>query len=177
MALISLYMTRYGTFDKQRHNSNMPIVTLIPITESNCDLAISLSVHPHQADYIPTVAESLLKAIVKPGGLNYDPYAIHSEDGTMVGFLSHLYEEGGDPGKAYLSGFFIAKEYQGMGYGRAALAAFIAMVREKQPRARDMRLAVHPDNAVAGALYASFGFVPTGLVLDGEDVLKLDIQQ
>jgi diamine N-acetyltransferase len=163
-------------FARIGYDSRMADVVLRPIKEDNWEEALTLTVRPEQTGFIPTVAESMAKAYIKPGGLNYDPYAVYTVSGVMIGFLSYLTEDGGDPNIAYLSGFFIDKAHQGRGYGRAALRAFLAMVREKQPRCRDVRLTVHPDNVAARALYESMGFAPTGLVLDGEDVYRVPLR-
>ena len=74
-----------------------------------------------------------------------------------------------DPETAYLWRLMIAKDQQRKGYGRAALALF-----ENWASARGLvrlETSVVPGNTAARKLYTSFGFLPTGRVMEGEDVL------
>jgi diamine N-acetyltransferase len=90
----------------------------------------------------------------------------------MVGFYSFIYY----PGRLHycaIGGFLIDKAHQGKGYGRAALAAFIAFVQRQHPECCEIYLTVHPRNTVAAQLYNSLGFVKTGNVIEREEVMRL----
>lgn len=144
-----------------------------PVTAANWREAVALDVHPAQREFTPSVAISLAKAYIQPDGANYDPYAIYAGK-TMVGFYSFIYY----PGSMHfcaIGGFLIDKAHQGKGYGRAALAGFIAFVQRKHPECTDIFLTVHPRNSAAAQLYSSFGFVKTGDVIEGEEIMRLVI--
>jgi diamine N-acetyltransferase len=145
----------------------MTRISTKPVTAANWREAIALDAHP----FTPSVAISLAKAYIQPDGANYDPYAIYAGK-TMVGFYSFIYY----PGPLHfcsIGGFLIDKAHQGKGYGRAALAGFITFVQRKHPECCEIFLTVHPCNAVAARLYTSQGFVKTGDVLEGEEVMRL----
>ena len=153
----------------------MPTVTTRPVTEANWYTALALDIEPEQRDFTPAVAISLANAYIQPGGLVYDPMAVYA-GATMVGFYSFIYLPG-DLRHCYLGGFLIDKTYQGRGYGRAALADFLTTVQRRYPQCSDILLSVHPQNARAQQLYTRFGFVKTGDMDDGEEVMRLVLQQ
>jgi diamine N-acetyltransferase len=150
---------------------NTNSISMKPVTAANWREAIALDVHPAQREFTPSVALSLAKAYIQPDGANYDPYAIYAGK-TMVGFYSFIYYPG--PLRfCSVGGFLIDKAHQRKGYGRAALAAFIAFVQRQHPECCEIYLTVHPDNTVAARLYNSLGFVKTGDVIEREEVMRL----
>jgi diamine N-acetyltransferase len=153
----------------------MTNVTLKQITRDNWREAIALSVHPDQERFVagmsPPVALALAKAYVRPSGMPVVPFAIYADE-RMVGFWSLTYE----PGSAdnyWINHFLIDRRYQGRGYGKAALAAIVAMLNDQHPLCRSVGLTVHPDNHVAQRLYQSFGFVDTQEIVYGELFYRL----
>jgi diamine N-acetyltransferase len=142
-----------------------------PVTADNWREALALDVHPAQREFTPSVAVSLAKAYIQPDGAHYDPYAIY-DGNTMVGFYSFIYYPG-SMRFCSIGGFLIDKAHQGKGYGRAALSGFIAFVQRKHPECSDIFLTVHPRNSAAARLYNSLGFVKTGDVIEGEEVMRL----
>lgn len=151
----------------------MSEVSVRPITEENWRQALKLRVMPEQEPFVPSVAVSIAKAYIKPGGLNHDPYGIYMGD-TIVGFYSFMYNPY-NPKVSYVSGFLIDGAYQGKGIGSAAMAQYLATVRQKLPNCEGVYLTVHPNNEVAERFYANFGFRKTGLVIDGEDAMGLTL--
>jgi diamine N-acetyltransferase len=75
-----------------------------------------------------------------------------------------------DPQTAYLWRLMVASEHQGKGFGRAALSLFERWAADRG--LYRLEISVVPENTIARALYTSFGFRPTGRVVEGEDVLK-----
>ncbi|RIK41161.1 MAG: GNAT family N-acetyltransferase [Chloroflexi bacterium] len=146
-------------------------ITTRPVTAANWREAIALEIHPDQRDFTPSVAVSLAKAYIQPDGAVYDPFAIYAGR-AMVGFYSFIYYPG-EIKYCSIGGFLIDKRYQGKGYGRAALVDFLQGVRRKYATCTDVFLTVHPQNVVAARLYTSIGFVKTGDVIDGEEVMRL----
>lgn len=149
----------------------MSKITTRPVTQENWRIALALDVLPEQRDFTPTVAVSLAKAYIQPDDAVYDPVAVYAGK-TMVGFYSFIYIPG-DLRFVYLGGFLIDQAYQGRGYGRAALVDFLETVQRNYPQCGEVLLTVHPQNGVAQGLYQSVGFVKTGDVIDGEEVMRL----
>jgi diamine N-acetyltransferase len=154
-------------------------ITLRDVTQENWRATLGLSVRPEQqrfiADYVPIAAIALAKAYVRPGGLVWAPYAIYA-DADMAGFIELAYAPN-SPDWYWVYHFFIDQAQQGQGYGKAALKAFIQMVRAQHAACRAIQLTVHPENHRAQQLYRSAGFLPTGQEQDGEPVYRLDIEQ
>jgi diamine N-acetyltransferase len=142
-----------------------------PVTAANWREAIALEVYPEQREFTPSVAVSLAKAYIQPDGANYDPFAVYVGQ-TMVGFYSLIYYPG-DLRFCSIGGFLIDYAHQGKGYGRAALVDFLNMVQRTYAECTDVFLTVHPANGVAVRLYASLGFVKTGDVQEGEEIMRL----
>lgn len=153
---------------------SMVRITTRPVTAANWREAIALEVYPEQREFTPSVAVSLAKAYIQPDGAVYDPVAVYAGM-TMVGFYSFIYYPGN---MQYVSigGFLIDRMHQGKGYGRAALADFLSNVGRRYPECTDVFLTVHPQNQVATRLYTSFGFVKTGDVILGEEVMRLVLE-
>ena len=132
---------------------------------------MALALRPEQHAFTPSVEHSLAEAYIRPLGLCYEPLAIYAGQ-QLVGFCSfaHLPES---YHLCILSGFLIDQAYQGRGYGRSFLQKFLAHLRRLHPECHDLRLTVHPQNQVATHLYVSLGFTKTGLVIDGEEEMRL----
>ena len=115
------------------------------------------------------------------------PFAVYNGK-KVVGFLMVCYNEGAfyemdgnTPPSALVNNYSICrimidKRYQGRGYGRAAMQAALDFIRTWPCGVAEYcEISYEPDNTVAKALYASFGFVENG-ELDGDEtvaVLKL----
>lgn len=148
-------------------------VTLRHVTRDNWEAVNELGLHPHQSMFVPTVAESVAKVYLRPDGdhVSYEPFAIYDGE-EIVGFLMIAYEVE-DETAVWMNGFFIDKERQGHGYGRAAVQAAISLVKERFPNASEMRLTLNSSNSVAESLYRSLGFEDTGVVYGDEHVNRL----
>jgi len=159
---------------------NATIVSLREVTRENWRATLRLAVHPDQQRFVagddaPVAAIALAKAYVRAGGVSWAPYAIVASEGEaeeMVGFVALAYEpESAD--EYWVFHFFIDRRYQGRGYGAAALARLIDLVRREHPRARMLQLVVHPENQAAARLYTRAGFRATGAERWGEPVYQL----
>lgn len=135
-----------------------------PIAEPNWRDTLTLGVRPDQqdfvADFAPIAAIILAKSFIRPGGKIWQPYAIYA-DGTLIGLLALAFTHG-SADDYWIYHFFIDQRYQGRGYGRGALTAFLQLVGDQHPTCRSLYLTVHPDNHLAQRLYISAGFQPTG---------------
>jgi diamine N-acetyltransferase len=150
-------------------------VTIEPVTAANWRSTLFLGVHAQQqrfvAGFAPISAIALAKAYVGAGGSTWAPQLIRA-DGIPVGFVA-LTTKPEAPGECWVMHFFIDREHQGRGIGRAAMVELIAHVRGMRGPVERVLLTVHPENVVAQRLYAALGFVPSGEMLEGEPVFVL----
>ncbi len=152
-------------------------IILKPIDESNWRQALTLSVLPSQqrfvSDHVPVAAIALAKAYIRPDGLNWLPYAIYT-DQHMVGFVE-IALEGNQPDDCWVFHFFIDHNYQGQGYGQAAMQALILIIKQTEPACTGICLVVHPENAAAQLLYRRIGFEATGEERWDEPIYRLNL--
>ena len=145
---------------------------------------LKLAVGEGQEDFVATNTESIVEAYttLAAGGTAL-PFGIY-EDEMPVGFLMIGYgtdEDWENPPEyaqnAYcLWRFMIDRRYQHRGYGRQALALALEYIRTfPAGAAKYVYLSYEPENAVAKALYASFGFRETGDVDGGELVAMMKL--
>ncbi|MFF2188886.1 GNAT family N-acetyltransferase [Streptomyces sp. NPDC058155] len=87
-------------------------------------------------------------------------------DDAVVG---HIMWGRDEDGSHWIGGMLIDGAEQGKGLGRALLRTMTGWLAA-QEGCWTIRLAYHPDNVVAGRLYESLGFLPTGAV-DGDEVI------
>lgn len=111
-------------------------------------------------------------------------HAIHAADEAVGFFKIDLdFASGHDfvlPGSVGLRGFLIGAQYQGMGYGRAALAALPAYLARTYPRIGQVTLSVNTSNTHACRGYLAHGWRDTGrLYLGGrsgpQHIFTLDL--
>ena len=159
------------------------MITLQPISEDNFLDVLELKA---SEDLVAPNRESLaeaylsLKEAVDEGELHFAemPFAI-LHDETVVGFAMVCFEDGEEvnaDGEIYwLSRLMIDEKHQSKGYGKAAMATLIDLVKTK-PHDCDVKYiytSVVPSSHIATKLYERMGFEKTGQVLGGEDVMQL----
>ncbi|MBK3493627.1 GNAT family N-acetyltransferase [Viridibacillus sp. YIM B01967] len=154
------------------------MIELRKITGDNIDEVIALEVRENQKDFILTTN---LRSIADAYVLNEDgeptiPFAIYA-DGVVVGFLMYSYDildhESFENEDFYRKmGYFVRhimidKRYQGKQYGKLAFEKMLMDI-EAMPygEAEYVALFYHTSNLTAKTLYASFGFLETGIVQD-----------
>ena len=70
----------------------------------------------------------------------------------------------------------IDNAHQNKGYGRQAMNLLIAEAKKgKHGSADAFYTSVYPESQMTPKFYGSFGFVKTGEVDDGEDVMRLEL--
>lgn len=148
----------------------MRLVELKKIDADNLDDVLSLAVSDDQTAFVSTVAQSLAQAWVYRD--TAFPFAIYA-DGAPVGFVMLGYYESRD--QYTLWKFLIDARYQCRGYGRAALKLAIDRLAETFG-AREVYTGVLLGNEVARRLYASVGFVETGLIENNMREMRYDIK-
>jgi diamine N-acetyltransferase len=141
-------------------------VTLKEIDRENFERCINLVVREDQNNFVAPNVFSIAQTTVEP---TYRAQAVYDGE-EMVGFVMYGWDE--DEGCHSIARLMIDKGHQGKGYGRAATVAVIERLRA-EPDCRQIMLSVNPSNKSAQALYASLGFVKTGEVSHGEEVMRL----
>ncbi|HZW03727.1 MAG TPA: GNAT family N-acetyltransferase [Anaerolineaceae bacterium] len=143
-------------------------VHLEPVTRDNFMAVVRLSVAPEQQGYVASNAFSLAESKYYP---ELKPFAIYDRE-NLVGFLMYGLDE--DSGRVWIVRLMVATGQQGMGYGRAAMNQAIAAIRQAYPN-DELYISFEPENEVAGRLYTSLGFEPTGEWDGSETVYRLKL--
>ena len=157
------------------------MIHLQPITPVNWRQAIKLKVAPAQQEFIASnvysIAQSKFDEIDADGSVwRLTPLAIYADD-TMIGFAMFALEQTQQLA-VYIFRFMIDADQQGKGHGKAAFKLLLAhMLAEAPATTRYFDISYHPDNHVARNLYAKFGFVETGEIIDGEVIAKCEISR
>lgn len=141
----------------------VPCLSLRPVDAANIDAVRALAPQAAQQGFIASNADSLAMAA---GHAHMHARAIHAGE-VLVGFA--LYAEPGPAGRQdthVLYRLMIAAGSQGQGHGRRALDLLLADMRARG--AARVALYYAPDKQLARQLYASAGFVETGIDPDGE---------
>ena len=121
------------------------------IDQSNYWDCMALTIHDSQEGFVADNKQSLVEAAYEDGLYTLGIY--HEE--TMVGFVLYDYDDT-FPGWS-MSRFMIGKQFQGMGYGKQAVLAFLDYFKKKH-HADKLYISVSLENAVARKLYSSIGF-------------------
>ncbi len=144
-------------------------ITLREITKDNWKQCISLKVAPNQQNFVASNLYSLAESRFEPDCM---PLAIYHDE-TMVGFT--LYGRDSSDGSYWIARLMVDEQYQGRGYGRAAMQEVIGRLKAT-PDCTEIRISFEPENSVAEKLYRNLGFLPTGLIVDGEIVFYLPVR-
>lgn len=142
------------------------IRSLREITMENFHDCLNLELEEAQKNYIATNQYSLAKA--KADGVSV-PLGIYDGE-TMVGFVMYNYNKEEQSG--FISRLMVDRRHQGKGYGRYAMNQVIGRLRAHKD-CKQIRISYVPENAVAGKLYESLGFVKTGEIVNGEVISAL----
>jgi diamine N-acetyltransferase len=148
-------------------------VSLREITDANRPAVESLAVAPGQENYVAGVAESLVEAADTPAACPWYR-AVYAGD-EPVGFLM-LSDGIPDGHPEYLGPYFLWRllidaRRQGRGLGTAAVDLAIDYLRTR-PGFEALLTSVVPGPTSPVGFYLRYGFVRTGEVFDGEDVLE-----
>lgn len=128
-----------------------------------------------QARFAATAAQSLPVADHDTGRTAVAIVADGEPVGMFVldrgGYLPQVVASHADlPTALLLRAFYIAPEWQGRGYGTAAVRAVGEFVRERFPHVKRVLLTVNHANPAAARAYLAGGFTDTGAdYLDGDE--------
>jgi RimJ/RimL family protein N-acetyltransferase len=150
-------------------------VELVEITDDNLRAVAALATHRHQEHFVAPVARSLAQASVPP---MHDEYLVVpwtraiQADGEIVGFMMLSAVSPGEP-VPYLWRFLIDRRHQRRGVGSRAIGLLVEQLRCDGHEA----LLLSYEEAPGGPrpFYERLGFVPTGLVVDGETEARLEL--
>ncbi len=142
------------------------VVSLREITADTLGAILKLKVKPGQEHFVADNATSIAQAHFEPKAWFRAIYA----DETPVGFVM-LFDDPEAP-EYFLWRYMIDGRYQRMGFGRQALRLFIDHVRSR-PGATELLSSYVPGDGSPRPFYAGLGFVETGKVDDGENVIRL----
>jgi len=159
------------------------MINVQTVTWDNYADIAGLKVHETQEGYIASNTWSLIQAFVNYNDDGYLPitFGIYNDE-TLVGFTMFNYDDDNeykddDEPYYYIWRFMIAAEHQGKGYGKAAMETVLEHIKTMpHGEAKSVYLSYEPVNEVARKLYASFGFVETGEISEGEAVAKLSLE-
>ena len=143
-------------------------ISLCEVNQGNLHEVLKLDVAPDQRHFVAPNAVSIAEAYFEPRAW----FRAVCADDTPVGFVM-LYQDTDTPAY-FLWRLMIDRHHQGRGYGRRAVELLIDHVRTL-PRATELGVSAVPGDGSPILFYTSLGFVPTGEVEDGEDVLRLDL--
>jgi diamine N-acetyltransferase len=145
-----------------------PSIHLRPITAENWEEVVALRLSPGQKHLFAPNWYSLLQAQYEGG----EARAIYAGS-TIVGFAHYVLLP--QASGCQLLRFMIDQEFQGFGYGRAALGALIEHLSSGE-FGSTIWLTVAPGNTGAVSLFESAGFVATGQMDFDEAVYQLVIR-
>ncbi len=143
-------------------------VELREVTGETVRAICRLQVAPDQRLFVAPNAVSFAEALFEPKAW----YRAILADDRPVGFVM-LYE---DPGvaRSYLWRLMIDARYQGLGFGRRAVALVVDHVRSR-PDATALLVSWVPGSGSPERFYLDLGFEPTGEIDAGEVVASLTL--
>ena len=130
---------------------------------------LRMKVAESQERMVANNAVSIAQAHFEPKAWFRGIYA----DETPVGFIM-LYDDPEEP-VYFLWRLMVADEFQGMGYGRKAIAQLVEYVKNR-PNATELKVSHVPElPGNPGPFYQKLGFEYTGEEDDGELVMRLKL--
>ena len=144
------------------------------IDDTNKAAVELLEVSESQKQYIASNKKSLETAVKEEYREIARPFAIYAE-GQIVGFTMFAFElTSSDPNDRYwLWRFMVDRNFQGKGYGSAALEKIIDYFRSHG--ADHILLSTKETNTSALSLYHKYQFAETGEMNEDEIVLRLNL--
>lgn len=121
------------------------------IDKSNYWDCMALTIDDSQEGFVADNKQSLIEAAYEEGLYTLGIY----QDDIMVGFILYDYDET-FPGWS-LSRFMIGKQFQGRGYGKKAVIAFLDYFKKKH-NVDELFISVSLENTVARKMFSSVGF-------------------
>lgn len=125
---------------------------------------VECRLYPEQEDYVNPAGFSIGRAWLNPN--DSLPCIIRDSRGKRIGYIIlRKWLTGGE--EALNWSFYLDRDSQGMGYGRAAAKLAVKILKTAVPD-MPIKLSTESDNIKAQRLYLSIGFVKTD-EMDGDD--------
>ena len=150
-----------------------------PVTKDNWNELIRLKVREDQKNFVASnlysIAESQFGEDI-PGEGHWDmfPYGIYDAD-SPVGFLMISYNVASERFQGFIYRLMVDEKFQGRGYGKFGMSWILETYRAND-RVKAVAISYEPENEPARKLYASFGFVETGEMVDEEVLAVLNLR-
>jgi diamine N-acetyltransferase len=144
-------------------------VSLRRVDSENFHAVLKLSVRDDQTHFVASNVYSIAESKINP---EMNPLAIYAGE-TLVGFC--MFGHWSVRNEYWIMRLMIDQQFQGNGYGRAAMQQIISALRAA-PGCDRILISYEPENDHARRLYASLGFVITGEMLGGEEVARLSLR-
>jgi diamine N-acetyltransferase len=145
------------------------VVSLSEITDDNWRDVADVAPTDDQRRFVAALGARYL--LLSMRGDLWNSLAVLAGD-TVAGHVMWAFDT--DDGTHWIGGMVVDAAQQGKGVGRAAMLAAVDYL-SALPGAREIRLAYHPDNVAAAALYASIGFKDFGDREDEDIVVALPV--
>jgi len=148
-------------------------ITLRPIAADNWRAVYKLTrtMSDEQQGFVMDNGLSLLEAFYEPEV--FSARAVYDNE-TPVGFLMTGYDA--ENQRHWLVRLMIGGEFQGKGYGRAAMQIVIDQFNAMS-NCDAVFVAVVPENTAGRHLYSSLGFLDTGRIVDENCIYRLPLHQ
>lgn len=140
------------------------------ITEDNFDAIIKMK-RPKDENFIASNAVSLAQAWLYRNDGDVFPFAIYDDD-NVVGFI--LLEEDLEKSRLELWRIMLSPEYEGKGYGTAAIKLLIQYAKDSRLY-KSIYLLCNSNNHIARHIYDKLGFKPTGQICYNDEEMRLDL--
>jgi diamine N-acetyltransferase len=144
-------------------------VSLREVTKETVRQIVNLRVAPSQEGFVASNGMSISEAHFEGDHAWFR--AVYADE-VPIGFTMLAL----DPEKAeyHLWRFMMDQRYQGFGFGKRALELVIDYVRTL-PNAKQLLLSYVPGEGCPRPFYEKLGFIDTGVVEDGEIVMRLEL--
>ena len=166
MGIISLILPASITIVPEQSKDSSTRRKFFKITKENFWEIISLKAGENQR-FVASNAISIAQSKVEPYLL---PLAIYDDD-TAVGFLLHGIVP--DDGHYWIVRLMVDEKHQKNGYGKKAMELIIGKIKEDTDHNK-VFISTSPENTIGLNLYKRLGFVSTGRIEDGEEILVLE---
>jgi diamine N-acetyltransferase len=151
-------------------NKGQTSITLEEITKHTCWPIFNLEVAENQLSFVAPNANSIAEAYFSKEAWFRGIYNRETPVGFVMVFVDERKPE------YFLWRLMIDKEHQGKGYGYLAMEQVIEHVRGL-PDATEFKTSYMPGDGSPAPFYYKLGFVETGEVLEGENVLLLTLDR
>jgi diamine N-acetyltransferase len=154
----------------------MPI-ELRAVTQDNWQSLIKLKVRDGQKDFVASNLYSIAEShfgFDEEGHWELSPYGLFLNGGP-VGFAMTGLNINHSRFQGLILRLMVDERYQGRGYGRQAMKVMTEMFLANE-HVKAVCISYAPENDAARKLYASFGFIETGEMLESEVLAVLQLR-